>query len=163
MRVFECPDKPHGGMEARLFLAGGITGCPDWQKEMIARFAPKQIGGKPGPDEFPNLFLMNPRRATFDVTKPEETKFQIRWEFNQILRSDAVLFWFPYNTLCPITLYELGVSAARGDEIFVGAHPAYSRKTDIEEQLSLIRPEVKVRDNFADLVDDITTWYGTFQ
>jgi hypothetical protein len=27
----------YNGNETSLFLAGGITGCPDWQKEMIEK------------------------------------------------------------------------------------------------------------------------------
>ena len=41
MKYFEALDEyePQEG-EKSIFLAGGITGCPDWQKEMADRLSP---------------------------------------------------------------------------------------------------------------------------
>lgn len=78
-------------------IAGGISGCGDWQvkiKELIHSKAN-------------DLILINPRRANFDVTNPSMTEEQIIWEHNHLSKSTAVLFYFPSETLCPITLYEL--------------------------------------------------------
>jgi hypothetical protein len=49
-RYVECPDE-YDGVGSSLFLAGGITGCPDWQADLRA-----QLGDLP-------LALLNPRRA----------------------------------------------------------------------------------------------------
>jgi hypothetical protein len=130
-----------------IFLAGGISNCPDWQKEMILRFKDEEM-----------TVLINPRRKDFDINDPTMSAKQINWEHKYLDQSDAVLFWFPYQTVCPITLYELGVAAARDDKIFVGAHPAYSRLFDIQQQLKLIRPEVKVHLAFDTLVDEVKEW-----
>lgn len=152
MRVIECPtvleEEDTHIDDIRIFLGGGISNCGNWQREMIQRF-------KSFDD---SLILINPRRADFDITNPDMSSEQIEWEYDHLHRSSAVLFWFPYETLCPITLYELGVHAAAGTKIFVGCHPGYQRKFDVEKQLSLVRPDVAVHDNFADLVSDISDW-----
>jgi hypothetical protein len=152
-RLIQCPEtydttRPGRANEYAVFVAGGISGCVNWQKEMIQRFK----------DCDDTVVLINPRRENFDNTNPNESIFQIEWEHDHIKMSDAMIFWFPFETLCPITLYELGVAAARGNTIFVGCHPAYARMFDVEHQLSLIRPEIQVRDNFADVVEDVTEW-----
>lgn len=155
MILVKCPDVLFGLPEESitelsniLFLGGGISNCKDWQKEMVARFK-----------DVEKLAILDPRRDNFDTSKPGESVFQIQWEFLHIHSSSAILFWFPYETLCPITLYELGVCAALGYKLFVGCHPAYARKLDVEVQLQCIRPDVKVRTNFADLVADVIEWH----
>lgn len=152
MNLIECPNTANLSKEdVRVFLGGGISNCPDWQAEMIGRFV----------DMDSKFTLMNPRRASFDVSSVADSDFQIEWEYFHLSAADAVIFWFPYNTLCPITLYELGVHAAMDTTIFVGCHPAYPRKFDVEKQLSLIRPDVTVHDNFAPLVQDVKDWYAS--
>lgn len=151
MKVIQCPDYQVFFLDYIVFLGGGISGCPDWQKEMIARF--KHLDDK--------FVIANPRRPNFDITDPKASSFQIEWEFNHLQLADAVIFWFPYNTLCPITLYELGVYAQAGVPLFVGCHPAYQRKFDVEKQLSLLRPDVVVHDNWEPLVKSVEDWYNT--
>lgn len=152
MRVVQCPDKIEDIVtqdDTVIFLGGGISNCPDWQKEMIQRF-------KTYPDD---LILVNPRRENFDVSNPKESEFQIDWEHHHLSFSSAVLFWFPYHTLCPITLYELGMQAGMQNTFFVGCHPAYARKFDVEHQLILAGHPLPVVDNFAALVEQVKFWY----
>ena len=57
--------------------------------------------------------------------------------------SDIVVFWFPEETLCPIALFELGKelglrSMNNPKKIFIGCHPNYERKFDIEQQTNLV-------------------------
>jgi hypothetical protein len=53
-----------------------------------------------------------------------------RWEHDHLRRSKAIMFWFPSETLCPITLYELGawtiLARQTGTKLFVGAEPHHS-------------------------------------
>jgi len=76
--------------------------------------------------------IFNPRRASFDVSDPSQTEVQIMWEFRYLRKANAILFWFPKETLCPITLYELGqwsvLSQQTRTALFVGTHPEYQRK-----------------------------------
>lgn len=101
-----------------VFLGGGISNCPNWQLDMIDKLT--------SADD--SLVLVNPRRESFDINDETASDFQIKWEFKHLHASDAILFWFPCETLCPITLYELGAAAHRGNPIFVGCHPSYARR-----------------------------------
>lgn len=140
MKVFTSPDIIPDKID--LFLAGGISNCPDWQKEILSYF------------ESTDMVIANPRREFYATdTYAQE---QIAWEYDALHKSVMVSFWFPEETLCPITLFELGVFTQRKDiHLVVGTHPNYGRKLDVVEQLKLARPEVKVVHSLEDLVFQI--------
>ncbi|WP_165956158.1 nucleoside 2-deoxyribosyltransferase domain-containing protein [Streptomyces hainanensis] len=129
------PDDPPS-----VFLAGGISHCPDWQREAAQALR--------------DLTVFNPRRAGFDVRDPTATEVQIAWEFHHLRAADVTLFWFPACdpavTVQPITLYELGAAAATpGRRIAVGADPGYPRAADVRIQLGHVRPGSTVHDTLA--------------
>lgn len=130
----------------RVFMAGGITGCPDWQAEYIEQLA--KIEGT----------LFNPRRKDFDVKDPTASEKQIRWEFQALHDADAVSFWFPSETLCPIVLFELGAWSTTLKKIFVGCHPSYQRRYDVVMQLRLSRPDVVVVQSLVELTAQVGKW-----
>src|SRR3954469_3551854 len=115
-----------------LFLAGGITGCGNWQQRVAEELSDSGI------------VILNPRRRNFPMDDPSAAEAQIGWEFRHLRRATARLFWFPPQTLCPIALYELGAWAGRPGTLFVGTDPAYARRTDVILQLRLARPELNV-------------------
>ena len=123
-----------------LFLAGGITGCPDWQQEIRERLR----------DTY--WVLLNPRRKHFPIGDPGAALEQITWEYEHLRRTSAILFWFPCETICPIVLYELGAWSMTGKPLFVGVHPDYSRRRDVEIQTALARSDVSVVYSLEDLV-----------
>ena len=133
-----------------LFLAGGITGCPDWQREVVSSFT----------SSCPDLWLLNPRRSDWPTKisslaqRDEDTK-QITWEHEAISLATAHLFWFCKETVQPIALYELGKVQALGRGLFVGAHPEYSRTHDVMTQMSLVRPGLSVHKNIDALLWDV--------
>lgn len=131
-----------------LFLAGGITGCPDWQSYVIGMLSDT------------SLVLLNPRRSSFDVGNLDVSEQQIRWEFRHLRIATARLFWFPEETLCPIALLELGNSLATGVPLFVGVHPEYARLLDIRVQCRLYRPDVKVVTHINALCGQVVGNYG---
>lgn len=131
---------------AGVFLAGGITDCPTWQDEVIDK-----IKAKPELD----LVLLNPRRANFPIDDPNAAAEQIRWEFEHLRAATARLFWFPCETLCPIVLYELGAWSRTWEPMFVGCHPDYQRRADVEIQTKLARPDVTVVSSLDALVTQI--------
>jgi hypothetical protein len=150
MKYIECPATFEAGdhQYVSVFMGGGISSCPDWQTEMKNLLEPN-----------PKILLVNPRRSNFDVSNENMAVEQIHWEHDHLHNVNAIMFWFPKETLCPITLFELGVHASRhSNVIFVGCHPEYQRKLDVEVQLSLIRPDVFVHDNLASLASEITIW-----
>lgn len=137
----EAPDEFRGGAPS-VYLAGGITRCPDWQSEAVSL-----LDGVPA-------VVLNPRRESFDVADPSATERQIRWEHAHLQRADVVLFWFSEGpSPQPIALYELGAMAAVGRRIVVGVHPAYSRRADVRLQMELSRPELVVHSDLERTVE----------
>lgn len=137
MRVIEAPNQyPE---YANIFLGGGITNCPDWQKEVI-----QWLSGYDG-------IILNPRR-TGEFTDDIATE-QIKWEYKALRSVETLFFWFPEETLCPIALLELGVFTQRPQtQLIVGTHPNYARRLDVITQLELARPEVKVQSSIEGLI-----------
>lgn len=137
MKLIEAPN-PYP-TNADLFLGGGITNCPDWQADVVKML------------EETDLTILNPRRsAAFTGDIADE---QIRWEYEALRAVKTVLFWFPKETLCPITLFELGVFSQRKDtRLIVGTHPEYARRFDVQVQMELSRPEVVVHDSVEDMI-----------
>jgi len=134
VRYVEAPEE-YVGDGPKLFLAGGITGCPDWQQDAVSMLR-----------DVPDLVVLNPRRTPFPIHDPDSAAEQIGWEFRHLDRADVVLFWFtdaPSDQ--PIVWYELGVHAATGRvPVAVGADPAFHRRRDVELQLALARPALPV-------------------
>ena len=131
MKYIEAPDIAYGSQPS-IFLAGGISGCSNWQNELV-----EMLKDTP-------LTIYNPRRENFPMGDLEEGKKQIEWEYQHLRKSWFVSFWFPCETLNPITLFELGTVCSGDKIVFVGCHPDYKRRFDVEQQLKLRRPEVEV-------------------
>ena len=129
--------------ESSVFLAGGITGCSDWQSELTALLSDT------------NLVVLNPRRQNFPAKDPLASAQQIRWEHKHLAMASLVSFWFPHETLCPITLFELGTFTMGQRPLLVGCDPKYARRRDIETQMSLYRPDVKVVESIEELSEQI--------
>jgi len=133
-----------------VFLAGGITGCPDWQEEVVKFLEPLPI------------IVYNPRREDFPIDDPMAADVQIEWEYRYLNKVDFRLFWFPKETICPIVLYELGKYAnvanrCRADEgtggnFVVGTHRDYQRRQDVVIQTGLVYPSKNI---FRDLANTV--------
>jgi hypothetical protein len=146
--VAEYIEAPNEDPRRVLFLAGGITGTEDWQS--LVRDLLRDLP----------IIMLNPRRSSFDLSKREESVRQIEWEYRQLRKSDECLFYFPPTSVCPITLFELGSQLGMaGKRIFIGTHPDYSRRMDVEIQTSLIRPEIKVASGLSELIDQVRQYY----
>jgi hypothetical protein len=145
-RYLEAPAEFTGDGPS-LFLACGITSCPDWQADVVRLLADLPI------------FLLNPRRADFPIHDPSAAQAQIEWEHLHLRRATAILFWFPCETLCPISLYELGAWSMIAKPLFVGVHPNYQRRRDVEIQTRLARPDLTVVYSLADLVSQARSWF----
>ena len=122
-----------------VFLAGGITGCPDWQSELAYML------------QKTNLTLLNPRRKNFPIEDPDASYDQIVWEFQHLRKADVISFWFPKEQIQPIALFELGAWLPSSKRLFVGVEHGYPREQDIIIQSSLIRPEMEIYDELTDL------------
>lgn len=147
----EAPDQyvPDGAARLpRLFVAGGITGCPDWQQEYRHHF---EYLGTP-------LIFFNPRRADFPMGDPDAAQAQIEWEYEQLHKADAISFWFSRGSLNPIVLFELGSWLHREKPIFIGIDPEYERQSDVEIQVSLARPTFDFAYDLGHLVKQVDAW-----
>lgn len=129
MIYIEAPDSDEYPALKSIFLAGGISDCHDWQIEVAQWFKDT------------DFLVINPRRKDFTICDSTE---QIVWEHTRLRQADMILFWFPCETVCPITLFELGIWAGREKPIFVGCHPDYSRRFDVRLQMSLENIDVYV-------------------
>jgi hypothetical protein len=130
-KYIEAPEYFDSKSQA-IFCAGGITGCPDWQSQMVELLKPS------------SWTILNPRRANFPIHDPNASKQQIEWEFKHLRFATAILFWFPSESICPIVLYELGAWSMTDKPLFVGVHPNYPRKQDVEIQTALVRPDINI-------------------
>jgi hypothetical protein len=134
--------------ERGIFIAGGISGCPEWQNEAVSKILTETIHFSIKP------LLFNPRRRNFSMDDPTVSIDQIVWENYYLRTSDAILFWFPKETLCPITLFELGAWSSSRKPLFVGTDVEYKRRHDVVIQMGLARPEVVIRLSLDGVVND---------
>jgi hypothetical protein len=142
--IIESPNELYSlenNKNIKLFLAGGITNCPDWQKEIISYLS-----------EMDNLTIYNPRRENFPINNPKASEEQITWEYNHLRDADIILFWFSCGSLNPIVLYELGRwGNSTNKEIIIGIDPEYERQQDVIIQIKLSRPKVRIVYDLKDL------------
>jgi len=161
LKYVEAPeDHPYNWREWRIFLAGGITNCPDWQqtaKELISKW--KNTEG---------LVVVNPRRKDFDINDISVSERQIEWEWQNLRDSDLIIFWFCADILQPITLFELGKYSGHeqaAKRIIVGTHPDYPRAFDVRKQLALEHEyePIVIVDSLEELVELAQVKFRDFQ
>jgi len=151
MIYVEAPTEYAGTVRPSVFLAGGITGCGDWQRDLARRLRDT------------DLVVLNPRRKRFPIDDPSAAEQQINWEFRHLRRATARLFWFPSATLCPIALYELGAWSTTAGPLFIGVDPRYARRVDVEIQTKLARPDVTVVYSIEELANQVVKWRERFR
>lgn len=144
-KYIEAPDTMSGLDVESIFLAGGITGCVDWQK--VAKDALMSSNRY--------ALIINPRRENFDLLDVDVAEEQIQWEANHLRMCTDIMFWFSSETVQPITLFELGRWCTDKSNIFVGCDPEYSRRFDVITQIGIYRPDIKIWDNLDDMLEYI--------
>jgi hypothetical protein len=162
MREFRYIEAPRtyvatGLPEPLVFLAGGITGCLDWQSEVVRELQPL---GEKAKVEWP-CTILNPRRAKFPMSDPSAAEEQIMWEFMGLRLAHIVVFWFAAETVQPIVLYELGATLERWShdhrqQIVIGMDPKYQRRQDVEIQSLLqLGHGREIHYSLAALIEDL--------
>lgn len=146
MNYVEALALPEGLPHPWVFMAGGITGCPDWQSELVDLL--RDTTGT----------LLNPRRKNFPINDPNASEAQILWEHRMLRAADAISFWFPKDTLCPIVLYELGAWSMTGKPLFIAAESGYQRQLDVQIQTRFVRPDLMVSDSLGVLAAQVRNW-----
>ena len=139
MKVITAPNeyKLQDG-EISVFLAGGITNCPEWQKDIITRLEGLSTE---------NLVVFNPRRDNFPIDDPTAAYKQIDWEFRQLEKVDIFSMYFSSGISDqPICMYELGRNIVKiqmrfpkdwENRIIVSVEDGYKRKQDVLIQSDL--------------------------
>lgn len=152
MRVITAPEPLNIKKdEIAVFLAGGITGCPNWQKKVI-----DSLSTHVHADCF-KLVVLNPRRENFPIDDPNAMEEQITWEFNALEQMDIFSMYFcSGNSDQPICMYELGRNIVRmqmrfpaewEDRIIIASEPHYRRVQDVIIQTVLATGnKIDVRD-----------------
>lgn len=125
-----------------VFLAGGITNCKEWQKEVMEELKDYDIS------------VFNPRQEHFDVSDKSASQKQIVWEYERLEKMDIFSMYFCNdNSDQPICMYELGRNIVRMQNRFtndwqkrivVSVEDGYKRKQDVLIQLSLCAPSLYV-------------------
>jgi hypothetical protein len=121
-----CAPEPWTDDRPSVFLAGSIemgTAAP-WQDRMIAALADRPIA------------ILNPRRPDWDASwrqSIDDPKFreQVEWELHGLERSSVVAMYFDPATRSPVTLIELGLTAASG-RLIVGCPHGFWRRGNLE-------------------------------
>ena len=148
--IIEAPKEVYSitnGHNAKLFLAGGISNCPDWQSWVVSELR-----------DVENLTIYNPRRKKFDTADINATEQQIVWEFEHLRDADIVMFWFSKGSLNPIALYELGMWGNSTDRpCLIGIDPEYERKDDVYIQTRIARPELKIFNSLSAMINEIAS------
>ncbi len=137
MQYIEAPEDKKAKFKS-VFLAGGITNCPNWQMEIIEKLKDEEIT------------VFNPRRKDFS----KDNKEQIEWEYKKLREADLISFWFSRGSLNPIALFELG-SAMERKELIIGIDREYPRREDVEIQVFLRRPEIEIVYSLEELLKNI--------
>jgi hypothetical protein len=141
MRVVTAPEGLDDLPSPSVFLAGGITGCPDWQQEVIGKLADVKMG-----------CLLNPRRANFPIHDPNAAREQITWEFRALSAANVFSMWFsnaPSDQ--PICFYELGRHLAMRqvdnqlNYVVLGVEKGFKRSQDVYIQSELVAKKLSDR------------------
>lgn len=128
-----------------VFLAGGITNCPEWQDELITHLD-NLIG------QF-DVVVINPRRKNFPIGDKRAGLEQIEWEFEMLKHASVFSMWFSNaDSDQPICMYELGRHLSLRklmsldlsvDGFVLGVEEGYRRELDVYAQVfHAARPKV---------------------
>lgn len=120
-----------------VFLAGGITNCPNWQNTVINQLQ--------WVDD--NLLVCNPRRENFPIGVRSESFKQVEWEYRWLERMDIFSMYFSGGESDqPICMYELGRNLLRiqtrfpfdwEKRIVITCEKGYRRRDDVYIQTGL--------------------------
>ena len=104
MIIYTAPVTPECDLKGAVsvFLAGGISGCPNWQKEVI-----EHLGDYPDTDD---LIVFNPRGDIFEKDEIDKDDLYVQWRWeNYFLKNiDIFSIYFCEGKSQSFSMYELG-------------------------------------------------------
>lgn len=137
-------DKP---IYTSVFLAGGITNCKEWQKEVMMSecLSSEEIS------------FFNPRQEHFDITDKNASVNQITWEFERLEQMEIFSMYFCNdNSDQPICMYELGRNIVKmqnrfpndwENRIVISVEKGYKREADVLIQTRLCASKLFVEND----------------
>lgn len=165
MRVITAPEHYYNmGEDITCFLAGGITNCPDWQKQVVEELQKQEQAGI----DLSHLVIFNPRRENFPIWKPNIAVEQITWEFDYLNQADIFSMYFAATEESdqPICFYELGRNLVTMQQryptdykrrLVISHAPEFKRMADVYIQTALAtRSLVNVHENITP--EDHANW-----
>lgn len=156
IQFIESPNDVMTKCPIKLFLAGGIQNCRDWQSDIIEKMSIDSENKIH--DYLSNVIVYNPRRQNFPIHIKEESVKQIIWEYDKLKKSDIISFWFAAGSLNPIVMFEYGKFITNNNiKIVLGIDEDFPRKTDVEIQTKLERADININYNFGDFYYNILT------
>lgn len=143
MKIITAPEEyVKQSKDICVFLAGGITNCRDWQKEVI-----QWLNDKTYQCDNEHLVIFNPRRENFPIHDKSAAYEQIEWEFRMLEQCDIFSMYFcNADSDQPICMYELGRNIVRIQNrfpstwlkrIIVTVEEDYKREEDVLVQTNL--------------------------
>ena len=114
-----------------VFLAGAIDNgtARDWRSELMEYFD--------GDDRYNGLVFYNPLADNWDPNLQmsitcERFEQQVNWELDMLRNAFLVVFFFPAESVAPISLFELGFVCDEPDRVMVVAEEGYWRRGNLE-------------------------------
>ena len=140
VKVVTAPEKVDFPEDSvKIFLAGGIQKCEDWQNELISMFEEYEYDHE--------IYLINPRRDNFPIDNPNAAEEQINWEFEMLEKCNVFTMLFNNSKSDqPICFYELGRNIERmkvrfpiswDRRIIISSDKDFKRIKDVEIQTKL--------------------------
>ena len=139
IQVITAPSQEEANFTS-VFLAGGITNCKEWQKEVINNLKHYELS------------VYNPRQEHFDILDKKASYNQILWEFERLEKCDIFSMYFCNdNSDQPICMYELGRNVLRMQQrfpndwkyrIIISVEDGYKRASDVIIQTELCAPKL---------------------
>ena len=137
MKVITAPEKGWPDHYWTVFLAGGITGCTNWQEQVIS-----ELIHLSDYYDLSNVVIFNPRRDNFDIADTNAEIEQIKWEYERLKRCNIFSCFFEANEwLQPIALYEMGKWSTKKPSV-ITVQKGYLRERDVLIQTALDKLQV---------------------
>lgn len=124
-----------------VFLAGSVGSKENWREDLGARITDES-----------DLMIFSPYVKNFDNKKISEQELT-EWENYHLNKASIVVFWFSWETFAPISLLELGLHINKN--LVVGCDLDYLKRDNLEIQLSIHRPDLKIAYDLKDVLKEI--------
>ena len=125
-----------------IYLAGSM-GKVDWQSEVYKKLVMKSLSSE--------WTVLNPRPDQ----KALEVKAYASWEYNCVIASDIIGFWFAAKDRPDMGLFDLGRWSVYEKPMIVGIEKGYAFEERIKCDLAVSCPELTVLKSIEAVADAI--------